>query len=72
MTEPITEHLTINQGSVFTFALLLTDTDISGTVTDLDTSAYTAEFTVRQTDFDGAVQLTATQANYITLGFTPT
>ena len=72
MTEPITEHLTILQGAVFTFALYLTDTDIDGTVTALDTSAYTAEFTVRQTDYDGAVQLSVTDADYITLGFTPT
>ena len=71
MTQPITEHLTILQGAVFTFALYLTDTDIDGTVTALDTSAYTAEFTVRQTDYDGAVQLSVTDADYITLGFTP-
>lgn len=67
----VKRHIEIEQGSNFPLARRLYHHTLAGDQVLFDTSAYTATFTVRQGDWDGAIVVQATESDYITLGFTP-
>ena len=67
----VTRHIEIEQGSGFTFARRLYHHTLAGSQVLFDTSGYSALFTVRSPDWTGDIVVTATEADYITLGYTP-
>lgn len=72
MRQPATRTITIYQGADFLLPLRVLVTNLDGTRDLLDTSDYSARFTVRQTDWDGAVMVDASTDNgRIVAGYTP-
>lgn len=67
----IKKNIVIEQGNGFAWPLRLSSTSITGEITLRDTSDYTSEFAIRQTDYDGDVVFSASEADYITVGTTP-
>ena len=67
----VKRHIEIEQGSNFAFVRRLYHHTLDDDQVLFDTSDYTARFTVRATDWDGAIVVDATDADYITLGYTP-
>lgn len=65
------KNIVIEQGNAFAWPLRLFITQPDGARELQETTGYTSRFTVRDGDFDGAIVLDVTDADYITVGWSP-